>query len=328
MLYFTYKRTSNGRSGHIFGEILTVFIFHCFYFKESKILYNSSWDNQTIFKKENLLNYCIEETKTIKVNLDKIIRINKFKNSWSGIKFKEFTALQNIINNTDYNNKNVLIQLENVIKIHPYQLLEWFNNTLINEDIYTNILIPVLRNIYFNNELLYDLNTNTHIHTHTHTHIHTHTYIKQNTLNQISIHVRRGDLASRIINAGLDYNYYKNKINTILKNLPNIPIVIYCENENYDDLIPLKTINNVTLKLGGPDDLESDFNQLVRSKYLFISPCSMCVIAGYLNSNIVLYDNDILEKFRPAIINKLLGNCFINYNSSNLENILLENNNI
>jgi hypothetical protein len=147
-------------------------------------------------------------------------------------------------------------------------------------------------------------------------------------MNQISIHIRRGDLASRIINAGLDYNYYKNKINIILKVLPNIPIVIYCENENYDDLIPLKTINNVTLKLGGPENLESDFNELVKSKYLFISPCSMCVIAGYLNSNTVLYDNDILEKFRPAIINKALSHRFINYNSFNLENILLENNNI
>jgi hypothetical protein len=319
MLYFTYKRNSNGRSGHIFGEILTVFIFHCFYFNQSKIIYNNSWDNQAIFKKENLMTYCIEETETLKLNLDKIIRINKFKNAWSGIKFKEFTDLKNIINNTDYKNKNVLIQLENVIKIHPYQLLEWFNNKLINDDIYTNILIPLLRNIYSNNEL-YDLNT------HTHTHIYTHT--NQNILNQISIHIRRGDLASRIINAGLDYNYYKNKINTILRVLPNIPIVIYCENENYDDLIPFKTINNVTLKLGGPENLESDFNELVKSKYLFISPCSMCVIAGYLNSNIVLYDNDILEKFRPAIINKALSHCFINYNSFNLENILLQHNNI
>ena len=238
-------------------------------------------------------------------NLDNVLKITEFKKSWNGITFDEFQKIINRINNLDYKNNNILIELRNVIKIHPHQLLEWFDTKLIKEDIYTNTLIPLLRNIYFDNTNTDDTIDNT-------------------LINQISIHIRRGDLSSRLINHGIDYNYYKNKIENIVKVMPNIPIIIYCENINYEDLIPLKNINNVKLKLGGIDDLSNDFNELVRSKYLFISPCSMCVIAGYLNNNYVFYDNNSLESFRSAFINLTLSYCFINYNSLNLQNKLLK----
>ena len=329
MLYFTYKRNSNGRSGHIFGEILTVFILHCFYIKNSKIIYDNSWNNQHIFKTENLLNYCITNKN---INLDKTIKITKFKKSWNGISYNDLHNLITQINNIDYHNKNILIELHNVIKIHPHQLLHWYHSKYIKTNIYYKTFLPLIRNIYFNN-IINSINTLNNTTTNNTT---------TNTINQFAIHIRRGDLAKSMIESGLDYNYYKNIItsisNIIYEYKLNLKIVVYCENEQYEDLLPLTEIfndkssltsisslknNYLELKLGGPNDLQTDFNELVRSKYLLISPCSMCIIAGYLNQNSVFFDKCILECIRPNLINNGIEHCFINYNSSNIEKKLL-----
>lgn len=280
MLYLTYieplyhSKDSfilNNSSGHILLDVFSTFIFGILL--DAKVIYHESWSLSKIIEKDSWLHYCDKPLN----HYDYVLTIDNIRN-WKGLSINEFENLKNNILNVSQKYDNVLIKFTNVCKIHAHQLHIWYKNDYLKTDIYSEKIIPILKNLY---------------------------YFKNNKdiINQFAIHIRRGDLATQLINTGYTYNYYKNIIDIINKYL-NINIVVYCENLKCDDIKKLSKLKNTTLDLGNLPEFNKQFNELCRSKYLFLSPSSFSIFTGYLSNGIVIGDEK-LEKFRSNIFNDL-----------------------
>tara|TARA_B110000444_G_scaffold258928_1_gene301196 strand:- start:1684 stop:2595 length:912 start_codon:yes stop_codon:yes gene_type:complete len=280
MLYLTYieplyhSKDSfilNNSSGHILLDVFSTFIFGILL--DAKVIYHESWSLSKIIEKDSWLHYCDKPLN----HYDYVLTIDNIRN-WKGLSINEFENLKNNILNVSQKYDNVLIKFTNVCKIHAHQLHIWYKNDYLKTDIYSEKIIPILKNLY---------------------------YFKNNKdiINQFAIHIRRGDLATQLINTGYTYNYYKNIIDIINKYL-NINIVVYCENWKCDDIKKLSKLKNTTLDLGNLPEFNKQFNELCRSKYLFLSPSSFSIFTGYLSNGIVIGDEK-LEKFRSNIFNDL-----------------------
>mgnify|MGYP005638476297 FL=1 len=77
------------------------------------------------------------------------------------------------------------------------------------------------------------------------------------------------------------------------------------------------------MDLGNLPEFNKQFNELCRSKYLFLSPSSFSIFTGYLSNGIVIGDEK-LEKFRSNIFNdlKLTPNFNIVNNIAEFENFI------
>jgi septum formation topological specificity factor MinE len=299
MLYLTYieplyhSKDSfilNNSSGHILLDVFSTFIFGILL--DAKVIYHESWSLSKIIEKDSWLHYCDKPLN----HYDYVLTIDNIRN-WKGLSINEFENLKNNILNVSQKYDNVLIKFTNVCKIHAHQLHIWYKNDYLKTDIYSEKIIPILKNLY---------------------------YFKNNKdiINQFAIHIRRGDLATQLINTGYTYNYYKNIIDIINKYL-NINIVVYCENWKCDDIKKLSKLKNTTLDLGNLPEFNKQFNELCRSKYLFLSPSSFSIFTGYLSNGIVIGDEK-LEKFRSNIFNdlKLTPNFNIVNNIAEFENFI------
>ena len=116
--------------------------------------------------------------------------------------------------------------------------------------------------------------------------------------NVFSIHIRRGDLSKRAIAEGWDINFYSNIILLINKCL-DIPINIYSETKEYEDLLILKKYKNVNLKLGDTNSLKNDIKEMITSKYLLISSSSLSTWMAYISKgDIFIPKNKIITHFQ------------------------------
>lgn len=272
MISITYKQSSGGRSGHKFSEIFSVFIFKYLLDIDCKIIHNTSWSKQYLLPYNNLKCFSSKMSN----DHDYIYIIDEYK-KWEGISYKIFTNIKEKIINLNKKYKNILIILTNVCKIIPHNLIFWYNNNLINENIYYSKIIPLLKNIYFMNK-------------------------KDIILNKISIHIRCGDLRKKLHDIGFTYKYYENIVNSLSENT-KYPIHIYCENINYEFLNNLKKIERVKLFPGGTNKLENHIYNLICSKILILSPSSLSLYAGYINNKNVFVDYRA-EQFRKNLFHK------------------------
>lgn len=247
MIYLTYNQT-RGRNGHKLKDIMSVFILS-FFLNNCKVYFHNSW------RKQNILN---------NISLEKVSN-NKNKNykekyfidqikEWRGIDYDTFQNTLEIINDLD---DETLVVFKKVFRIHPYQLHNWYIEKKIKEDIFTNKFIPLLRDFYYGKE-----------------------EVKLNDI--FSIHIRRGDSAKKMIKEGWNINFYKNVISEINKKI-DIPINIYSEKINSNDLLELKSFNNVNLILGDDQTFLNDFKSMATSKYLLISSSSLSTWLSYIS---------------------------------------------
>ena len=286
MIYLTYNNVG-GRSGHKLKNILSTFIIS-FFVKDSICVYHPSWDKQYILNNIN-----IPHVNSIKY--DKIIKIKNIT-AWKGIGYNKFLKLITNINNYQSINKNILIQISSrACRIHPHILHNWFINKIIPENYCETKFIPLIKSFYYKNTI-------------------------PSVLNIISIHIRRGDLAKMQIANGFNVEYYRNIIN-ILNKYHNIPIHIYSENYNSNDLHKLEPLKNVKLFLGGVNEITSDFRSMVRSKILFLSSCSFSTWSGYLSLGKVYYHYRKIKQFSHIID---LNN-FYRYNKLTMLNNIMNN---
>lgn len=259
MIYLTYKQDSGGRSGHKLKDIFSVFIIS-FFNSNFKVCYDDSWGKQDILNNIDIIN-------RKDINYDKCCKISDIKKN-KGITYEKFLKIIDEISNYE---KNTLVEISNRCRIHPCQLHNWYIEKKINRDYFTLDLIPLLKKFYYGNKKNIKLN------------------------NVVSIHIRRGDIFDKIIERGWNINYYKNIISLFNKYL-NIPINIYTEDYNYEDLLDLKDIKNVNLNLGNTKTLKSDIDQMISSKYLFITSSGLSTWMAYISKGSIFIPKNLRIK--------------------------------
>ena len=102
--------------------------------------------------------------------------------------------------------------------------------------------------------------------------------------------IRCGDLHNWMTKAGFTLDYYK-KIVQVLNSNFNNKIKIFFENKNHQEFVELKKLKNVEVYIGGVNDFDKHFNDMINSKVLIVSSSNMCVFASYLCKGLVLVDN-------------------------------------
>lgn len=282
-LYYLYNS-----SGHVMLDIFATVIFGFLF--DAKIIYHESWSLSKIISVNAWKEYCDKPLESY----DYEITIDHIK-EWKGLSKEQLNELKDKIFTLSKIYKNILVKFTNVCKIHPHTLHLWYKEKYLSYDMYSEKVIPKLKQLYY-----FD-NSN-------------------EKLDIFSIHIRRGDLYKDIIQVGYTYEYYKNIINIINKYL-NIQIKVYCENFNCVDILPLNQLKNTHVDIGGLDVFSNHFNEMCRSKYLFLSPSSFSIFTGYLSLGTVIGDEK-LEKFRPNIFNNLTPIFNINNNINEFEELI------
>ena len=111
----------------------------------------------------------------------------------------------------------------------------------------------------------------------------------------ISIHIRRGDIAKKQINYGATFDYYKNliiAINNYAKSIKKeISVTIFCEKWNNKDIRPLYKLENVEPMRNF--SANKDFHDLCSSDILIPSKSGFSSIASYLCAGSIIYDPHI-----------------------------------
>lgn len=304
-IHITYYHTSHTgnykasilSSGSMFQEILTSFIIAMLC--NIEVIYHNSWErckfiNYKSFKKH---------TVTSLEKYDHIENINYRK--WESITFKDMVDIKHIITNSK---PNTLIVLNNISLINPSFLYKWYTLGYLDKDIYSELFIPTLRNMYF-----YD-NTN-------------------NVSDGICIHIRTGDLNKRFWDKGLDLNYYTNIINTI-NNHCNYKIYIVYEgigpnttleltqiwgpdkHTKFNYLWPreLKKLKNVILKEGNLDNINEQINDLCNAKYSILSPSTFSYYSGMISKGLKFVDHKVIDIRENTLKNTIDLPQFITYN--------------
>ena len=307
----TYNHTSNPdylSNGDIFYQCFTCFIMveilNYLNMNESiyNVLYHDSWKYSNIITNNSYIENCISrdnknqfESLDSYESYDYIFHIKKY-NSYKSLPYEELLSINNQINLLG---GKVKVIIENICHIKIHFIYDWYQNKLINNDIYSHRILPKLHQLYY-----FDQN--------------------ENVINEIAIHIRVGDLSKWTWEIGLNLEYYTNIINLINENLNNIPINIYYEgmgkdttyelnkkknkeNFNYDWLLELSKLKNVNLKEGNLDNCVEQFNELARSKVLILSPSSYSLFAGFINKSKNKYIDIMLLKERPNIFENIDG---------------------
>lgn len=262
MLYLTLIQNSGGRSGHKLKDIITVFILS-YFIKGLVLVRHFSWNKQAILSHFNyrwMKSLKYDETHELKMD------------NWGGMSDTKFFDTIEYIKHLDRDNKKILIVLSGAYRYMPCQLHNLYLNNKIEKDYFTNDFLNLIKRLYFGKNIPIETN------------------------NCVAIHVRRGDIAKRLIEKGQNSNYYKNIIRKLNKYL-NIPIRVYSESLDSRDLRILKDEPNVSLHLGNTDSLKKDFYEIVTSKYLIISTGGFSTISAYISIGTVLYNSNFCWHF-------------------------------
>jgi len=267
--YITYSQ-SGGRSGHALKDIASAIILSLFD-KNLELCYHKSWNNQKICKNFNIKNY-----KDIKYKKEHIIQIRG--KAWDGM---QYSRLQSILNEIDALPDETMIKIKGVARIHPNQLHNWYHEGLIREDLFTNKFIPILKNFY--------------------------NAVKKDPINQISIHIRRGDIAKAMIESGWDLAFYKNIINKLQKKYPKKPIKIFVQNQGSEDLKDLYKIKNVFINSPKGyfchETLSQDIDEMVNSEIFIPSNCGLATWICYLSDQKIILPEKVVDWKDKKILN-------------------------
>jgi len=297
-IHITYNHTSHASqynnailsSGAMFQEILTAFIVSMIC--DIEVVYHESWKYCKFISYESFKYHTITPLK----KYDCAININYY--NWNSISFKDLTKIKQTIDNCK---SNTLIVLNNVSLINPSCLYKWFQQGYLRTNIYSDLFLPKLRNMYF-----YDRNSES---------------------NGIYIHIRTGDIGQDNYNKGLDLEYYTKIINIINNYCKHKIFIVYegvgsnttseliKRDSTFDYLWPreLKKLNNVILKEGNLQNINEQINMLCNAKYLILSPSTFSYYAGMISTGIKFVDNKIISMKQTTLRNTTDLPQFITY---------------
>lgn len=260
------------RTGHRLKDIFTTYIF-AFLIEGLEVVPHVTWHEQQHiinFKKSHI---SIGDMNTVKINLP--------VEHWDGISFE---TLQDIVEQISTGPANTIYVLTDVIRVHPVQLTEWYTDGLLKRDIFIDRFLPTLHDLYYR-----DKNTTIN--------------------NQLSIHIRRGDIADP---GGPWYNHqnmlwsvdhYQEQIERFKQNKPGVKIKIYSEKSNSSDLLELTKHKDIELKLGNVKTLKTDTHEMVCSEYFMPSNSSLSTWIAYITTGrLILPEHKTIKHFHKKII--------------------------
>lgn len=256
MKYITYDQTG-GRTGHILKDIMTCYVLSCF-IDDLVVLPHHSWNRQKIFDFDT--NDSISHMKKVEIDVE--------HDYWDGMPHSFFV---DILNTIDQASSDTVVVLKSVTRVLPVQLTTWYEEGLIDQDVFVSKFLPVLRSLYF-------------------------AHNKHMTIDQLAIHVRRGDIAvsrkrslrERVWSA----RYFDDQISSFRNMHPDVPIVIYTERGCSEDLNCLMKHENTRISRGSVRVLRRDFNNMVNSKFFMPCDSSLSIWASYISNNNILISAD------------------------------------
>ena len=273
MLYITTLHNSGGRTGHQFKDQLAAYtIAHLFGLQYV----------HTPNKSIDFFNLGHNEIQLDEVSCERVIIE---ETNWSGHKYERIQSIIENIKNK-FRDRDCLILLSRATRIQLYQLPKWYENGLIKEDAYENII-----NI---NKEKYFIGKNAE---------------KKNIYSpekiNIAVHIRRGDTArfSKRIRCRFRDNPYSNHfcfpalyywkivqgLKKILREYP-YEVHVFTEKDNSIDVkLAFKYGKNVFLHIGGT--IEDDIYNLITSDIFVMSNSSFSTGASYIS--------DALKIFHP-----------------------------
>ena len=240
----TYHQSSGGRSLHKLTEILSVYSYE-YLLDNCSVVRHWSWGGreQRIIPYDHFLNFTDGDMDPDLPTLE-IDRYTKSDvNNWWGLSHEKFVTVKEEIEEfVASNDGDVNIVFRHLSSVQPHQVYNWYNKGLIDSDIYTEKLMPKLRSIF-------DCEA-------------------YERLEQIAIHVRRGDMYHQLVGAGkAPSNTEYAEIIKMLTAKYDLPVVIYTETGNSEDLDELAA-DDVTVCRGTKHDTKRDFYNMARSRVL------------------------------------------------------------
>ncbi|MDA7921678.1 alpha-1,2-fucosyltransferase [Verrucomicrobiales bacterium] len=277
MLYVTYRQEGVGRSGHAFSDIFSAYIYG--FLLEAKVLYDPSWDRQSIITSSSFQ----KNSASFTGGFDQVVEINNLR-VWAGLNFKQFSKVRKRILGAcpTGSDKDVLVVLGAVCKIHPNMVFKWYKDGLIDSDLYTEKIIPVLRQLYYEDH-------------------------PDGVINDtVGIHIRRGDwcvIHKKRVAKYFNFEYYESIIQKVHDRFPHLKFRVFCENENYDDIVPLQDLPNTELFIGGESEVSDHFNQLCRCEILIPTTGFFSTAAAYLTEGKGVFVSERIKKAQPNAFN-------------------------
>ena len=166
--------------------------------------------------------------------------------------------------------------LTSVTRIHLTQLTDWYNDKLIERDVFADTL-SVLRNLYYRDREL-------------------------KTIDCLSIHVRRGDVANpdsaayRNTKMRWPVDHFEQAIVSFRKLHPNVPINVFSEKTFSDDLKILERHDNLRLVLGDVHSLQKDVDHMINSRFFMPCNSSLSTWISYISSGEIIITKDRMIK--------------------------------
>ena len=258
-----YRENSGGRSGHQLKDLFTSVILG--ELLNLKTVYGNSW------KQQSLLPHVPLDT----IIATHVVQIQSDEKAWDGISFER---LQEITRTVEEKRKaDTLFVLSGVCRIHLHQLHSWELTHKVPAGSLERCL-RILRRLFWDQGNL-----------------------PTPQKGRIAIHARRGDVADprhheyeRMGPGGWDAAFYQKQIDSIQSRFSPTRITLYSEPENSDDLT---TLTGVTLDLGGTEDLQRHFQEMVSAEYLMPSCSSLSTWAAYLSCGTVLIPAKPIKHF-------------------------------
>lgn len=268
MKYITYKQSEGGRSGHKLQDIFSAYIFS-FLIRDLEVYTDPSWQNQHILKFEP----------SPVINFENIVKVKKDHKYFNGTPFSVFKEIEQEIKIAP---ESSLIELHGVIRIHPFQLTQWYQEGLINEDLFILKFIPEIRQMYYKDQDF--------------------------TMRRcLSMHIRRGDIADRNNPVTCPkgspkkmfwpLEYYDNQICCFRAKHPDVPIYIFSEKIFSEDLFSLKRHSNLELILGDYESLKSDIASMINSQFFMPCNSSLSKWISYISRGKIIFPKNKYIKF-------------------------------
>ena len=277
MKYITHILDTRGRHGHKLKDIFTAYIFS-YICDNVTVIPSPRWHRNAI------VDFDKPDTP---IDYKHTIDITHEKTWWNGMDFDTFQSICDKIRKAP---DGSLIRLKGVLRVNGLQLTNWYNDGLIEQDIFLNKFIPGIRELYHKGE-------------------------KMKLKKQLAIHIRRGDIAKKSHNAarygrgGLPYHYmfwpieyYFELIDNFKLSHPNIPIQVFTEDAHADDIYQLNRYKNIKLNFGTKHTIQSDFRELVSSKYLIPANSGFSYWAAYITKGHVIIPSRHIKQLHKSHI--------------------------
>jgi hypothetical protein len=167
-------------------------------------------------------------------------------NNWWGLSYEKFTTVKKeIAEFAAHHDNDINVVFRHLSTVQPHQVYNWYKDGTLDSDVYTEKLIPKLRSVFDCEE-----------------------YPLSERLEQIAIHIRRGDMYWQLVGAGkAPSNTEYADIIKMLTDKYDLPVVVYTETGNSQDLDELAS-DTVTICKGTRNDTKRDFYNMVRSRVL------------------------------------------------------------